>query len=212
VDDRHDTPREGSGDDRQAGGAAAGKSDFARLGELVSAALPESERSDPGAARRVAEAWTAVLGPEAARNSQPRHLRNRRLVVATSSSAWAQALQDQAEEVVSRLNKHLGTEVVDSAIFRPAGWDPCAGRGSPSPLEAGPGQWADDPTDRHDADPAGERGAASRTASGPPRRRLTDEELAAVEDVRRTAADPELGALIAAAMRASLEHKADDDG
>jgi hypothetical protein len=180
--------------------------DFARLGELVSAALPTSARSDGDDGKKIAQAWTAVVGPEAARNSQPRHLRNGRLVVATSSSAWAQALQDQADEVAARLNERLGTASVRAVMFRPAGWDPCAGRDSPAPLEAAPGDWGrvEAGAEGHDASEPGARSSLSR-------RRLTEDEAAAVERVRQGAVDPHLGDLIAGAMRAALERRAETE-
>ncbi|HZK49920.1 MAG TPA: DUF721 domain-containing protein, partial [Thermoleophilia bacterium] len=100
---------------------------FARLGELLGNALPPPPTGVRVDSRLVAEVWLKVMGPEGAANSQPRHLRNGRLVVATQSSAWAQALQDRGDEVIARLNSHLGEAAIVSVSFRPAGWDPCAG-------------------------------------------------------------------------------------
>jgi hypothetical protein len=141
------------------------------------------------------------MGPEAAANSQPRHLRNGRLVVATYSSAWAQALQDQSDAIVARLNAHLGEGFIVTVSFRPAGWDPCAGADAPRPLEAGPTSWVESG--------AGEGqlgGEAPSGGSRRPARPLTEDERRSVEEVRRSAVDPDLGDLIAAAMKASLEH------
>jgi predicted nucleic acid-binding Zn ribbon protein len=185
--------------------AAAAPVDFTRLGDLVSGALPERARQDQGAGKRIAEVWAAAMGVEAARNSQPRHLRNGRLVVATSSSSWAQALQDQADRVVERLNGLLGEAAVDSILFRPAGWDPCAGREAPTPLEAAPGGWEGTEAAATRGSGGADAGAGPRETAAP--RRLEADEVAAIEEVRRAAADPELGDRIAAAMRAMLEHR-----
>ncbi len=152
--------------------------------------------------RRVAEVWRAVMGPEAAANSQPRHLRNGTLVVATQSSAWAQALQDQGDEIVARLNTHLGEGFILTVSFRPAGWDPCAGANAPRPLEAGPTSWAESGAEDGRLD-----GEAPPGGSRRPARPLTEDERRLVEEVRSLAVDPELGDVIAAAMKASLEHQ-----
>lgn len=177
-----------------------GSADFDQLGSILTEFL--TSRPDAGApseARRVAEAWLRVVGADAAANSQPRSMRGGKLVVATSSAGWAQALQEKEAEVVARLAVEVGEGVVRTAVFRPAGWDPCAGADSPRPLEADPGSW-----DRDAHAPAG-----SRTGSGgrgeTPIRELNAEEQAAVNEVRRAAPDELLGERMSAAMKASLE-------
>ena len=194
------------GTDKSVGGDAAAVPGFTRLGELLAKALPGSPVGAHVDNRRVAEVWRAVMGPEAAANSQPRHLRNGRLVVATYSSAWAQALQDQGDEIVARLNAHLGEGFIAAVSFRPAGWDPCAGADAPRPLEAVPTSWAES-----SAGSSVEGGRPDEEAlsggSRRPARPLTEEERRSVEEVRRSAVDPDLGELIAAAMKASLEHR-----
>lgn len=180
---------------------------FTLLGELLADALPGSPVGVHRDSRRVADLWRTVMGAEAAANSQPRHLRKGRLVVATQSSAWAQALQDQENEIIERLNSHLGQTLILSVSFRPAGWDPCAGADAPRPLAAGPGGWAQ--AGEEGGDPSGDALQEDRRK---PARALTDEERRAVEEVRSSAVDPHLGDLIAAAMQASLEHSGEGEG
>lgn len=174
--------------------------DFERVGSLLPAVLGRGMPAE----RRLAAVWPDVVGPEVARNARPRTLRAGRLVVATSSSVWAQTLQHMAGEILPRLNEALAvglegqTEavVIREAIFRPAGWDPGGGAGSPVALDTGPG----DGDLGGDGWPREEARSGSRT-----RRRLTAADEAAVEAVRCQAGDPELGRLISRAMRASLE-------
>lgn len=170
--------------------------DFAAVGQILSGLLGARAGAGADSARLLAEAWPRVLGPEAAANAQPRSLRAERLVVATSSAAWAQILQEREIEVLARLARELGEGVVRAVVFRPAGWDPCAAPDAPRALEADPGAW--------DQSPDGpSAGAASPV--GTPRRELTEEELAAVRRVREAAPDDLLGERMAAAMRAGLE-------
>jgi hypothetical protein len=175
--------------------------DFDQLGQILSGVLSAQAGTGTAAsARMLAEAWPRVVGADAAANSQPRSIRGGKLVVATSSAGWAQALQEREGEVVARLAREVGEGAVSSVAFRPAGWDPCAGAGSPRPLEADPGAWDSDSGDL--GDPVGSRGGSMLSA----RRELTAEEEDAVEQARRAAPDDLLGERIAGAMRASLEH------
>ncbi|MHB0980301.1 MAG: DciA family protein [Thermoleophilia bacterium] len=175
--------------------------DFDQLGQILSGVLSARAGSGTAAsARMLAEAWPRVVGAEAAANSQPRSIRGGKLVVATSSAGWAQALQEREGEVVARLAREVGLGAVSSVAFRPAGWDPCAGAGSPRPLEADPGAW--EPVSGDRVGPVGSRGGSTPSA----RRELTAKEKEAVEQARRAAPDELLGERIAGAMRASLEH------
>ncbi len=174
--------------------------DFERVGSLLPGVLGRGMPAE----RRLATVWPDVVGPEVSRNAQPRTLRAGRLIVATSSSVWAQTLQHMAGEILPRLNEALAagvdgqTEavVIREAIFRPAGWDPGGGAGSPIELDSAPGGgevgvggWS-----REDAQ-SGTRA----------RRRLTAAEEDSIEAVRCQAGDPELGRQISQAMRASLQ-------
>lgn len=174
--------------------------DFERVGSLLPGVLGRGMPAE----RRLATVWPDVVGPEVARNAQPRTLRAGRLIVATSSSVWAQTLQHMAGEILPRLNEALAagldgqTEavVIREAIFRPAGWDPGGGAGSPLELDSTSdgGEVGADGWSREDAR-SGLR----------PRRRLTADEEDSIEAVRSQAGDPELGRQISRAMRASLE-------
>lgn len=181
--------------------------DFDRVGDILSGLLSEGAATGPAAsARRLAEAWSGVVGADGAANSQPRSLRGRRLVVATSSSSWAQALQERENEVLERVARVLGAGIVAAVAFRPAGWDPCAGVDAPRPLEADPGAWESGAASS-DEGPADGGGSPSI-----PRRELSSEEWEAVDVVRRIAVDERLADRIAGAMRASLERRGPGTG
>lgn len=172
-----------------------------RLGDLLPGAFTAQSYDDESTvSRRLVVVWPDVVGLEGAANSRPHALRNGRLTVATSSSAWAQALQDRSGEVVKRLAQALEPGVVTSVLFRPAGWDPCAGEGSVRPLKAAPHEW------HSSGDSAGEESGAGRAGTRPRKRRLTHEEEEAIEAVRGSAVEEKLGDLMARAMRAGLEY------
>lgn len=101
-------PREASGAARPGGGPRGG----------TAGTPPADELSE-----RLAAVWADVVGAEVADNARPVQLRDGRLVVTTSSSAWAQTLQLMGPLVVARLNDRLGEGSVERAVFRHAGWD-----------------------------------------------------------------------------------------
>jgi len=114
----------------------SGPFDFYRLGDLLDQLLcdlpPQATSGPPRArdrpltgdpAKALATVWPEVVGGEVAANARPIQLRKGRLVVSTSSSAWAQTLQLMGDAVAGRLNERLGDEVVNKIVFRHAGWE-----------------------------------------------------------------------------------------
>ncbi len=101
---------------------------------------PRSSHSDLRGepARLLAAIWAQVVGPEVAQNAQPVHCRNGRLVVSTSSTAWAHTLQDMSENVRSGLNARLGHEYVKRVVFRHAGWGAAGSSTESASAESGP--------------------------------------------------------------------------
>ena len=110
-------------------------------------------------AKVLAAVWPEVVGGEVAANARPLQLRNGRLVVSASSSAWAQTLQLMGDAIAGRLNERLGEGAVKTVIFRHAGWEE---------PQSGP-QSRPDSTDRNNRNRTGggrERRISSRL-SGP---------------------------------------------
>lgn len=207
--------------------------DFAQLGDLLGerfdaararpqpskhsrAALPASGATADSALDRAAEiarAWPEVLGHEAAANTQPMRLSQGRLVVATSSTAWAQSLQFMEGTIAARLNERLRSPadapVVERIAFRHAGWQSIAR----SSDERGDDQVAQTP-------PRGETGEAlaadaaqatvCQAAAGDTGREnrgvreFTPEQEAALRSVEDLDLAPQLAAKIIGAMKASF--------
>jgi hypothetical protein len=173
-----------------------GPAEFDRLGDLIVGACgpPPSPLAAADAAcdqaggrgggtrdpaRLLGLLWTEMVGDEVAANARPVQLRQGRLVVTTSSSAWAQSLQLMSSAIVARVNDRLGEPTVDTVIFRHAGWE---GRG---------GQAA--------------RSDSSRAGGGaPPPALLSAEEEAVLAEVRTLGLEPRLEETIVRALRASF--------
>lgn len=171
---------------------SGGGADFERLGDLLgdvtplhamgARARPDPATEDPG--RGVARVWAEAVGPEIASNAEPLRMKSGRLVVATSSSAWAQTLQLMADRVCGRLNELLRERAVTEIIFRHAGWEK---RSMGTGASARPG------------------GAVEQeTASDDQENKLTGEQKAALAEVEGLDLVPDIKGKILRAMRDSF--------
>lgn len=171
---------------------------FHRLGDLLGSTGGPSTPPE-----RLASVWAATVGEEVARHAEPLYLQDGRLVVATSSSVWAQSLDLMGEQLRGALNEALGGDVVREMRFRPAGWDPGGAHDGPRPLSTSTGFGRRDRGG--DTSPAVSDSAGTDEATAA-LRTLTPAEEAEIARVRASAPTPELGERIAAAMRASWAH------
>lgn len=95
------------------------RSDFERLGDLVNEVI--AGHAHPEAKRQLAlqKVWEAAVGKDIARNARPVALKRGRLIVSTSSPAWAHTLQVMEREIVARLAPAV---LVERISCRAAGW------------------------------------------------------------------------------------------
>jgi hypothetical protein len=173
----------------------SGPADFDRLGDLLGEAggvPPGATRGGPGDrdAEVLAVIWPEVVGDEVAANARPVQLKQGRLVVSASSSAWAQTLQLMGDAVAARINERMGERVVEEVVFRHAGWEE---RSAGRPV-GGPGGRvsAGRPSGGHGPGQVGEGGA------------LSAEQTAALAEVEALDLSPELRDKIAHAMEAAF--------
>jgi hypothetical protein len=173
----------------------SGPADFDRLGDLLGEAggvPPRTTRGGPGDrdAEVLAVIWPEVVGDEVAANARPVQLKQGRLVVSASSSAWAQTLQLMGDAVAARINERMGERVVEEVVFRHAGWEE---RSAGRPV-GGPGGRvsAGRPSGGHGPGQVGEGGA------------LSAEQTAALAEVEALDLSPELRDKIAHAMEAAF--------
>lgn len=68
--------------------------------------------ADPEETAQLFVAWAEIVGPEVAAKCKPTSLKDGVLKVKTESSAWAWELKYLSAEVVGRINKSLGKQVV----------------------------------------------------------------------------------------------------
>jgi hypothetical protein len=186
--------------------------DFTRVGDLIPAELRETQsgassagepalaRPAPGVghpepARLLALVWSEAVGKEVAANSEPVHLQRGRLIVAASSSVWAQTLQFMEETIKSRVNERLGNLVVEHIQFRHAGWEERTRHTAPRTQAAVLArQWPE----------SGSAPDGPSSDGGDVTARLSGEEEQALEAVRHMGLDHNLEETILRAMKAAF--------
>jgi hypothetical protein len=196
--------RPGGADFRQVG-ELLGELDLLCLGECSGSGDETEEKADsrsgsrtdsqggllsrgPGIERLLAMRWEDIVGTDIAQNSAPVRLTNGRLVVTTSSAAWAQTLQLMAEDIRQRTNDALQCDAVRGVVFRHAGWEHRPGRTGQTGSEGG-----------------GPRGDEHG-------RHFSEEEKAALRQVETLDLSPALKEKIARAMRVSFVRGRQDLG
>lgn len=168
----------------------SGPTDFDRLGDLLGEGCRTSPSPSASADREVhrtsaeilAVIWPEVVGDEVAANAQPVQLKQGRLVVNASSSAWAQTLQLMGDAIAARINERLGERAVERVVVRHAGWEE---RPAARPSAAGP---------------AGGRGPDQAGGAGT----LSAEQNEALAEVEALDLSPDLRDKIARAMEAAF--------
>jgi hypothetical protein len=191
-----------------------GPADFDRLGDLLGEACGapgpaitagrNAAAGSPGRdvsagasrdpARLLATVWADVVGEDVAANAQPVQLRQGRLVVSVSSSAWAQTLHLMSEAIIARVNERLGAGAVERVVFRHAGWE------ENSPRRVAAGASGAKPGGRGAGAPRAGTAAIPEGAAAP----LSAEQMDALSEVERLGLAPELQEKITGAMRAAF--------
>ncbi len=161
---------------------------------------PRAAAQLPDPAGDVALAWPEVVGDDAAANSQPVRVSQGRLIVATSSSVWAQTLQFMEETIKSRLNERLAGWSVERIRFRHAGWEERPRQVGSVASEPVAAQAPHRPARRPDR----RAGACDDTLV------LSSEQREALEAVQRLGLDPLLKERIVRAMRAAFVRSQQD--
>ena len=90
--------------------------------EPIAGILDDLVRSCQGGAgqnaRAVWDFWDGVVGERTASHAQPAAFRQRTLVVHVSSSTWLQELHFQKNELIERLNRTAGANIVEDIRFK----------------------------------------------------------------------------------------------
>lgn len=89
------------------------------VGQVLSQALKNYGLEQDLARYQFVLHWKDIVGAEVAKRTKPETLRNGRLTIKVSDSAWAQELSFQAPLIIKQLQKHLSEgQLVKELFFR----------------------------------------------------------------------------------------------
>jgi predicted nucleic acid-binding Zn ribbon protein len=96
---------------------------FQTLGTVLNTWEKGQQRQHSYQLRVILQNWSDIVGIVVAKHTKPLFLQNDILRVATSSSAWAQNLAFERQQIVAKLNQQLHLSVQD-VRFTPGQWRP----------------------------------------------------------------------------------------
>lgn len=93
-----------------------------RVNEILSPLITQLTVAKRPSAEEVAQVWRRLVGPQAAKHSQPTSLRRGELLVAVDTSAWLWNLSLQRQRLVEGLQMAWGGEAVTIIRLRIKPW------------------------------------------------------------------------------------------
>jgi predicted nucleic acid-binding Zn ribbon protein len=120
------------------------------LGSVLREVLGEAALRGGVALGRLVRRWEAVVGPDLARRTTPRGLRDGVLVVASASQPWAVQVRFLAAEIVRAANAELGSEATREVrvVVDPEAWKALPHKGSHGDAEPPDGGFRGPSSDR----------------------------------------------------------------
>lgn len=94
------------------------KNNAENVGGVILQYLRETGLETPLNEHRLIQAWGIVLGPAVSKYTKELKIYNQVLFVTVSSAAMRNELMMRRTELVSRLNSHVGAQVITQIVLR----------------------------------------------------------------------------------------------
>ena len=91
---------------------------FVHIGSIIDEVLKTCRREPDSELMRVWQVWDRIVGDVVSKNAKPAAFKGRILLVYVTSSTWVHQLQFLKEEIIGKLNKGLGKELIDDLKFK----------------------------------------------------------------------------------------------
>lgn len=88
------------------------------IGELVGRVLGKYRLEADHDLTKLWELWEDTVGQTIAENTRPAAFKGKILIVYVSSSTWMQQLQFLKKDIIAKVNKALGKELIEEIKFR----------------------------------------------------------------------------------------------
>jgi predicted nucleic acid-binding Zn ribbon protein len=93
------------------------RNDAQSVGMLIRKFLRQEGLETPLNEKRLIDAWGDVMGPAIASCSKPQYIKNQVLYVEVTSAPLRQQLMMGRQQLVNKLNQHVGAQVISNIIF-----------------------------------------------------------------------------------------------
>ena len=87
------------------------------IGSVLEDALRELKYDTKIKEHLALEVWDKVVGENIARQTQPEYVKNNKLFVKVSTTAWMNGLMSMKQMIIGRLNRKLGKRVIEDLHF-----------------------------------------------------------------------------------------------
>jgi predicted nucleic acid-binding Zn ribbon protein len=94
---------------------------ISRFGDALESTLREHELKEPLRPRKAAAIWAEVVGPEIAAASFAEGVRGGVLFVRVRSNVWSNELTFYKQDIITRLNRRVGGDVISDIHFKTSG-------------------------------------------------------------------------------------------
>jgi predicted nucleic acid-binding Zn ribbon protein len=88
------------------------------VGMLIRKFLRQEGLETPLNEKRLIDSWAEVMGPAIASLSKPQFIKNQVLYVEVTSAPLRQQLMMGRQQLVIKLNQHVGAQIITNIVFR----------------------------------------------------------------------------------------------
>jgi predicted nucleic acid-binding Zn ribbon protein len=90
---------------------------FEKIGDILSSVMRDLDLEKGIAEHRAMVIWEEAVGTEVASHAVPREVARGRMVAAVDSSVWLQELRMREHEIIEKINRLLGEDVLKEIYF-----------------------------------------------------------------------------------------------
>jgi len=94
------------------------KANFVHIRAIIDDVLTNFRRESDVELMRVWQLWDGIVGEVIAQNAKPAAFKSRVLLVHVSSSPWVHQLQFLKQDMISKLNRALGSALIEDLKFK----------------------------------------------------------------------------------------------
>ena len=91
---------------------------FHHIGTILKTLLSSSRKDDDGDLVEIWRFWDEIVGRVVAENAQPEAFKGKLLLVRVGSSPWAHHLRFLKSDIIAKINKALGQDLVEEIRFK----------------------------------------------------------------------------------------------